>query len=577
MSAIERSFKSILLCGLLLVFFSCEKKKEDLSWKLLTQPLSTWTHTHTSENKRDSARSDWDKTHWETFITIEGDSVPNSLFFFAPDTLDFELLLNGRMIMMTNGQGAIWPGVIHDDEIPIYSWSKSCRPFKIDRDLWQKNLKKGSNKLLLKIKTAPVDLSFATQCGIYIPATPREKDVLTFHHDHYDGGQLPAVFIQVHETLLKQKEKTAATFSLKCQQSHGDCEPIEREIDIGIRGFSSALFPKKQYSIKISGDTLKKEKVSFLGMHASSKWILQGPYSDPSLIRNPLAYELWRQMGYHAPQSRYVELVMNGVYQGIYLLMERNEIGPARLDLNTREPGSDAFLIQLNRPDQTDDMVVAGGMQFIVDDPPGIVVDSLYLKKIKMTMEEFISTTQDPELKGGNVNWNSWADFFIMQELSKNSDAYLVSTFLHRGNSSNQSPLNAGPVWDFDIAFGGSQIMNCDKPDGFVAEFSGQAAALFKHLFQHPKFRALMNERYSMWRNTVLSDANLNHTIDSISSLLDPEALNRNFHRFPVFGLNKFLTHPAPVKDYATELTNLKQWLQMRTQWLDTHLTVNGN
>ena len=571
MLRIKQRIILVFLLFAIIVFSACEKKVEPRHWKLFSAPLTSWNKVHESEHKRDSIASSWNGTHWETTFNVALDSVSGELFFYAPDTLDFELLLNNKVLIYTNAQGAIWPGVVESNDIPIYSWSKQLRPFKIDPILWMKFQKQGENKLLLKIRSAPRDSEFASQTGIYVMAGDMDQNAMLLQYPKYENGVLPCMVIEVNETLLKQKEKGQAKMKLQCNGTSLDCGEMEREIEMGIRGFSSAQFPKKQFSIRMSGDTLKKEKVSLLGMNASSKWILQGPYSDPSLIRNALSYEIWRSMGYHAPQSRYVEVVINGLYQGVYLLMERNELSPGRLDLNTRSEGSDAFLVQINRPDKMDVVVFAGSTAFIVDDPPGIEMDSLYLKQIQLTLEKFVAKCEAPDVHDQEIDWNSWADYYILQELSKNPDAYMVSTFLHRGNTSEGAKLKAGPVWDFDIAYGGTQIMSCDHTDAFVAEVSGQANALFKHLFQKESFRNLVNERYLLWRQNVLSDAQLNHLVDSLSTLVDEPARQRNFTRFPVFGLNKFLTHPAPIKDYAEELSNLRSWLQNRCHWLDTH------
>ena len=83
------------------------------------------------------------------------------------------------------------------------------------------------------------------------------------------------------------------------------------QISIEIRGSSSQMFPKKQYALEtqdIDGENLN---VSILGMPAENDWILYAPYSDKSLLRNFLAYELARNMGRYASRTRFCELVIN--------------------------------------------------------------------------------------------------------------------------------------------------------------------------------------------------------------------------------------------------------------------------
>ena len=83
------------------------------------------------------------------------------------------------------------------------------------------------------------------------------------------------------------------------------------QISIEIRGSSSQMFPKKQYALEtqdIDGENLN---VSILGMPAENDWILYAPYSDKSLLRNFLVYELARNMGRYASRTRFCELVIN--------------------------------------------------------------------------------------------------------------------------------------------------------------------------------------------------------------------------------------------------------------------------
>ena len=58
-------------------------------------------------------------------------------------------------------------------------------------------------------------------------------------------------------------------------------------------------------------------------MPVENDWILYAPYSDKSLMRNFLTFNLGNKMGNYTPRTVYCELVVNGDYQGIYILMEK--------------------------------------------------------------------------------------------------------------------------------------------------------------------------------------------------------------------------------------------------------------
>ena len=63
------------------------------------------------------------------------------------------------------------------------------------------------------------------------------------------------------------------------------------------------------------------------------------------------------------------------------------------------------------------------------------------------------------------INLNSFVDFLIINELSKNSDGYKLSSYLHKDRDDNNGGLlNAGPIWDFDQTYGVSEVCSNYDP-----------------------------------------------------------------------------------------------------------------
>lgn len=92
-------------------------------------------------------------------------------------------------------------------------------------------------------------------------------------------------------------------------------------IGIELRGQTSqSIFDKKSYGFEtwdLNNDDLS---VPLLGFPKESDWILHGAFSDKTMIRNVLIYELSNQIGMYASRTKYCELVLNGEYQGVYVL-----------------------------------------------------------------------------------------------------------------------------------------------------------------------------------------------------------------------------------------------------------------
>ncbi|HMR57666.1 MAG TPA: CotH kinase family protein, partial [Cyclobacteriaceae bacterium] len=110
------------------------------------------------------------------------------------------------------------------------------------------------------------------------------------------------------------------------------------KIGIEIRGSSSQSFPKKQYSIELRDATGEGVSAPLLGLPPEEDWVLFAPYNDKTLMRDVLAYKIGRDLNRYAPRTRFCELVLNGNYEGIYVLIEKIKRDNNRVDINKLNP-----------------------------------------------------------------------------------------------------------------------------------------------------------------------------------------------------------------------------------------------
>ena len=82
--------------------------------------------------------------------------------------------------------------------------------------------------------------------------------------------------------------------------------------------------------------------VPLLGMLQENDWILHGPYTDKTLMRNAIVFELGTQLGRYTTRRRYCELFINGDYRGVYMLMENIKRDVNRVDIATLLPSDTA-------------------------------------------------------------------------------------------------------------------------------------------------------------------------------------------------------------------------------------------
>ena len=87
---------------------------------------------------------------------------------------------------------------------------------------------------------------------------------------------------------------------------------------------------KRPYAIKLD----KKKEV--LGMAKHKRWVLLNNFCDKSMIRNYVAYRIANKLaavgtGEWHPSGQHVEVVMNGLHRGTYLLCEQIKIADGRI------------------------------------------------------------------------------------------------------------------------------------------------------------------------------------------------------------------------------------------------------
>ena len=56
-------------------------------------------------------------------------------------------------------------------------------------------------------------------------------------------------------------------------------------------------------------------------------------YNDKTFLRNVLAFDLFEKMGHYAPRTKLCEVVVNDIYNGIYVFTEKIKRDNGRVDI----------------------------------------------------------------------------------------------------------------------------------------------------------------------------------------------------------------------------------------------------
>jgi hypothetical protein len=360
-------------------------------------------------------------------------------------------------------------------------------------------------------------------------------------------------------------------------------------IGIEIRGASSQSFPKKNYGLETRNTDGSNNNVSLLGMPAENDWVLHGPYSDKSLLRNSLAYHMGTSTGKYTPRTRLCELYINDNYRGIYMLTERIKRDKNRVDIASLKPEdlsgeelTGGYILQIDRDDESSniDGWYSGSSPtkfYSYHDPKAEDLEAVqreYLKTYLTSFEEDMESTDYYWKYKSYVDVPSWIDYFLVTEMGKHIDAYKLSFYMHKKKSTNGGKLHFGPLWDFNLGFGNFNFVCSPEPEGWTYEFQGTCdnshPFWVKKLTDIPEVSDQINCRWNKLRNGPLHIDSLMQYIDArIAEMGD--APSRNFERWNILG--QYVWPNDFVGDtYEEEVDFLKTWLTTRLTWMDNNM-----
>lgn len=416
------------------------------------------------------------------------------------------------------------------------------------------------------------------------------------------NSNLPIIIIDTKGQIINRDSDIIA--SMKIVDNKGKRNSItdtdfsyNGPIHIEYHGQSSFFndWPKKSFNMELIDAQEENLDLPLLGMPAGNDWVLYGPYNDKSLMRNALNYELGRKFGHYAPRTAFCEVVLNGDYIGLYILIEKirrdkNRVNIAKLK-ETDIQGDDltgGYIVKIDKGDWDEygwssqyNSANGGQIMFFWHYPKPDKIRTVQKQYIQNYISAFENTLM-------NTNWNnqstgyykyvdmpSLTDYFIINELSKNVDAYRISTFLHKDKNSNEGKLTFGPIWDYDLSFGNANYYFGERTDGWVYQSidpddSYQVPFWWGKFMQDDNFKSNAKCRWKNLRNGVLHKDSIYSIIDSLSEKI-AEARIRNFQKYPVFGVwvwpNYFVGN-----SYEEEIDYMKEFISARLEWLDEYM-----
>ncbi|MFN5183801.1 MAG: CotH kinase family protein, partial [Bacteroidota bacterium] len=315
------------------------------------------------------------------------------------------------------------------------------------------------------------------------------------------------------------------------------------KIRLNLRGSSKMFQPKKSYKISFIDSLNQDIELSVLGLPPENDWVLEGIYNDKSLMRNAISYEIFRQMGHYSPRYKFVELIVDGDYRGVYGFTEKIKRDNYRVNiskLTSNEISGDdltgGYIFKLDHymlPYDTgwyssyaSNITSDSSNYFIYYYPkPGSMpqVQKDYLKNFVDHFEYVLASSWYANQDSGYIKYidlNSFIDYFLVNEMSRNTDAYRLSTYFFKDKDSKGGKINCGPVWDYDLGWDNCVFSGGHNPFGWQYQqfyLMNYVPFWWWQFLSDPYFQYELRCRYQSFRSNVIADNTLYSKIDSMA------------------------------------------------------------
>ncbi|WP_343690770.1 CotH kinase family protein [Chitinophaga sp.] len=330
------------------------------------------------------------------------------------------------------------------------------------------------------------------------------------------------------------------------------------EVTMQIKGHGGTTWgnPKNPYRIKFDS------KTAVLGEPKAKDWLLIANYFDKTMLRNAISLYMGQLSNLDwTPHGHFAEVFMNEVYIGTYLVTEKIETGSNRV--NVGDNGYVLEIDQISKLAADDVFFQTMGILCTIKNPTVSAGDEKYnyIKNFVSAAEiALYSPNFTDTLEGYNkyLDVNSFVDWYLINEITKNNDAIFYSSCYM--NLKPGGKLKMGPIWDFDIAMGNVYYNNNQDYTGFWI----RNAVWINRLFEDPAFEAKVKARFRYFKSkedAILAFINKN-AADLKWSVIENNnkyntLYNYTFPNYAIWG------------SYDNEVLYMKTWLHNRIMWLD--------
>lgn len=353
-------------------------------------------------------------------------------------------------------------------------------------------------------------------------------------------SKLPSIYIDTESGSMEgikadKRYRESVRVAVLDETGNGEADLTGK---IKCRGNASFTYAeKKSYEIEFDTDT------DLYGMGAAGNWILLANYFDSTYLRNSITFYMAERMGMEGtPEFCQVDVFADGEYQGIYLLCEKVEIHEQRLNIHNleaeqgvmshkevagrakfavlsedgesvirkgfrweKEPEniSGGYLLELESipsryEEEESGFISDGGQMAVLKNPKHASAAQVeYISRFYQKFEDALRSEEEPGAFLEYIDLESFVKKYLIEETVKNKDASVSSLYLYKPEDGRSSRLFAGPVWDYDNAYGNDDKEILYSPEGIFVRDAHYGTDFWNNLCRNPYFMREVKKVYA--------------------------------------------------------------------------------
>ena len=278
---------------------------------------------------------------------------------------------------------------------------------------------------------------------------------------------------------------------------------------------------------------------------------------------------------------QFVDVYLNGRYDGVYLICEQNETGKTRVDIEddfekATTPQNMGYLLEMDAraPSEGEpnwDYIVVNGFNYAIKSPDYEDIEDTdvsflpYVNYIKTYMQDSWTAlaSNNFALVDQYINVESFVDSYIVHELFNMIDVGYSSFYVYKKENGR---LYSGPIWDFDVSAG-----NCNYHESGVKSdyfWAADTNIWYANLLKYQEFKEMVSKRL------LEKSASVEKTlINAIQSVYDcKNSFERNFERWNILGSYVWpnTEEIVAIKTWEGQVEYVRKWLNDSLDYINS-------